>query len=126
MHPAPTASKKYLRDNQKPVEETKDDNEEHDLEESPEHVSGLYEEQHYREDRRRGALHYGIADQSQRVAHALQLICAFRGDERVGDVRRIVDAEADTHDDVDHRDAVQVDVPPGHEADDAGADGRDA
>ena len=124
--PAPTESKKYLRDNKKPMEETKDDNEEHDLKESSEHVSGFYEEQHYRDDRRRGALHDGIADQSERVAHAFQLICAFRGDERVGDVRRIVDAEPDAHDDVDHRDAVQVDVPPGHEANDAGADGRDA
>ena len=62
VHLDVTRSKKYLRDNKKPMEETKNDNEEHDLEESPEHVSGLYDEQHYGEYRRRGALHDGIAD----------------------------------------------------------------
>ena len=41
-------------------------------------------------------------------------------------MRRIVYTEPDTHDDVDHRYAVQIDIPPGHEADDAHADGRDA
>ena len=43
----------------------------------------------------------------------------------VADVGGEVDGEADAHDEVDEGDAVQVDVPPGHEADDAGLDAHD-
>ena len=43
----------------------------------------------------------------------------------VADVGREVHGEADAHDEVDEGDAVQVDVPPGHEADHAGLDAHD-
>ena len=115
-----------LRNHQKPVKYTEDDNEEHYFEEGPDHVSRRDAEYRYGENRRRGALHDGIAHKSEGVAHAFQLVLAGRADERVGDVRREVDAEANAHDDVDHRDAVQVDPPPGHESYDPYADGRDA
>ena len=108
------------------MERSEDDDEKHDFEEGPQHVAARCGQQRYGEYRRHGALHDGKADHREGVAHALHLVHARRRDEGDGDVRRIVDAEADAHDDVCHRDAVHVDPPPRHVADDARADGRDA
>ena len=107
------------------MEGSEDDDEKHDLEEGPQHVVARRRQQRHGEYRRHGALHDGKADHRESVAHALHLVRSPRRHEGDGDVRRIVDAEADAHDDVRHRDAVHVDAPPRHVADDARADGRD-
>ena len=101
-----------------------DDQEDH-LEEGDEDVAGSEGQTDDSQHSADGSLDNGKTQSEETCGNLVIRRLVLHWHVVVADVRGVVHGEADTHDQVDQRHAVQVDPPPGHVAQHPGHDGHD-
>ena len=107
------------------MEGAEENHQEDHLEEGDEEVGGREGQAEHAQDGGAGALQDGDAEGVETDADPLLGALVLLGEVVVADVRGKVHGESDAHDEVDEGDAVQVDAPPCHVADDPDLDGDD-